>query len=65
MQALYDYIKHYDELSYDTQSLHNRHLRAKKTSGTTPLELKIKAYSRFAHLGIKFRAQLNKIYLKT
>lgn len=43
MQTLDDYLKHYDELSYDTQSLHNRHLRAKKTSGTTPLELKIKA----------------------
>lgn len=60
MRALDDYVKHYDELSYDTQSLHYRHLRTKRTSGTTPLELKFKAHSRFGHFEKKNRAQLER-----
>uniref|UniRef100_A0A8W8NPN5 Secreted protein n=1 Tax=Magallana gigas TaxID=29159 RepID=A0A8W8NPN5_MAGGI len=43
MRALDDYIEHYDELSYDTQSLRHRHLRTKRTPGTTPLQLKFQA----------------------
>lgn len=53
MRAFDDYIKHYDELDYDTRSLHSRHLRVKRTLGTletTPLELKFKALNRFVHL---------------
>lgn len=50
MRPLDDYIKHYEKLSYDTRSLHNRHMRTKRSSGTTPLELKFKAHNRDFHL---------------
>lgn len=50
MRPLDDYIKHYEELSYDTRSLHNRHLRTKRSSGSRPLELKFQAHNRDFHL---------------
>ena len=46
MRQLDDYIKHYEELSYSTQNLHNKHMRAKRSTGSKSLDLKFKAHSR-------------------
>ncbi|XP_078327725.1 uncharacterized protein LOC144623222 isoform X1 [Crassostrea virginica] len=46
MRQLDDYIKHYEELRYSTQNLHNKHMRAKRSTGSKSLDLKFKAHSR-------------------
>ena len=46
MRQLDDYIKHYEEHSYITQNLHNKHMRAKRSTGSKSLDLKFKAHSR-------------------
>ncbi|XP_022311746.2 disintegrin and metalloproteinase domain-containing protein 10-like isoform X1 [Crassostrea virginica] len=53
IRQLDDYIKHYEELSYSTQNLHNKHMRAKKSTGSKSLDLKFKAHSREFHLDLK------------
>ncbi|XP_061191107.1 disintegrin and metalloproteinase domain-containing protein 10-like [Saccostrea echinata] len=53
LRSLDDYIKHYEELSYDTQDLHNKHLRAKRSTQNKKLELKFKAHNRDFHLDLK------------
>ncbi|XP_022312619.1 disintegrin and metalloproteinase domain-containing protein 10-like isoform X3 [Crassostrea virginica] len=53
MRQLDDYIKHYEELSYSTQNLHNKHMRAKRSTGSKSLDLKFKAHSREFHLDLK------------
>lgn len=45
-KALDDYIKHYEELHYDTADLHNRHLRTKRSASDPNLYLKFHAYGR-------------------
>ena len=39
MRRLDDYIKHYEELSYSTQNLHNKHMRAKRSTGSKSSKL--------------------------
>ena len=46
MRQLDDYIKPYEELSYSTQNLHKKHMRAKRSTGSKSLDLKFKAHSR-------------------
>ena len=46
IRQLDDYIKHHEELSFSTQNLHNKHMRAKKSTGSKSLDLKFKAHSR-------------------
>ena len=46
MRQLDNYIKHYEELSYSTQNLHNKHMRVKRSTGSKSLDLKFKAHSR-------------------
>ena len=46
MRQLDDYIKHYEELSYSTQNLHNKHMSEKRSTGSKSLDLKFKAHSR-------------------
>ncbi|XP_078327727.1 disintegrin and metalloproteinase domain-containing protein 10-like isoform X3 [Crassostrea virginica] len=53
MRQLDDYIKHYEELRYSTQNLHNKHMRAKRSTGSKSLDLKFKAHSREFHLDLK------------
>lgn len=66
LRKLDDYIKHYDELDYDTGSLHSRHMRTKRILGTTPLELKFYALNRDFHLILSPSASLfTKSYTQT
>ena len=39
MRQLDDHIKHYEELSYSTQNLHNKHMRAKRSTGSKSSKL--------------------------
>ncbi|KAK3094401.1 hypothetical protein FSP39_001269 [Pinctada imbricata] len=52
-KALDDYIRHYEELSYDTSDLHERHIRAKRSTSDKSLSLKFKAHGRDFHLDLK------------
>ncbi|XP_061190593.1 disintegrin and metalloproteinase domain-containing protein 10-like [Saccostrea echinata] len=53
-KSIDDYIKYYEELTYDTQELHNKHLRAKRsTTEGKRLELKFTAHNRSFHLDLK------------
>ncbi|XP_048748710.2 disintegrin and metalloproteinase domain-containing protein 10-like isoform X3 [Ostrea edulis] len=53
MRALDDYIQHYEELSYNTQKLHSKHMRAKRSTQNKGLDLKFKAHDREFHLDLK------------
>ncbi|XP_060076625.1 disintegrin and metalloproteinase domain-containing protein 10-like [Ylistrum balloti] len=45
-KSLDDYITQYDELHYDTDTLHHRHLRFRRSNTQQHLKFKFKAYNR-------------------
>ncbi|XP_061190594.1 disintegrin and metalloproteinase domain-containing protein 10-like [Saccostrea echinata] len=52
-KSIDDYIKYYEELTYDTQELHNKHLKAKRSTQNKRLDLKFTAHDRGFHLDLK------------
>ena len=45
-RVLNEYIRHYEELSYDTDELHSNHIRAKRSVSDPYLHLKFTAHGR-------------------
>ncbi|XP_062593437.1 disintegrin and metalloproteinase domain-containing protein 10 homolog isoform X2 [Saccostrea cucullata] len=50
-RILNDYIRHYEELRYDTEQFHKDHLRAKRSTSKN-LELKFSSHGRTFHLDL-------------